>query len=218
MSNKAILITIASLAVLCLAGTALAVLYVFQLPGGGPPFLASLFLQRSARAAACSSPLSLIPGTYQASPAQTVGDYVVVTYSVQCTQPSGPPVQVDGYEARAPGAGCGGSGSGPVGAPPAASGPTGVVVTHMGGCGSGTGLGGDLALVTGQVTGSGASAGVTAEVLFANGALASGPIANARFTVLAGEVGGPCRVQVLDATGSVLAEEALSGWMPGDCQ
>ena len=192
----------------CLACGAIG-LVLFQFPAGSLPlpFLRVRAVQAAADAShACSPPSHLVPGSYQAEPVQTIGGYVVVTFTADCDQPGGPTMSVAGYAAiGSHGDGCGGSGTSlPV--QTLTTGPVTIDSIAGGGCGSAA-AGGALDVVTGRVTGAGA---VSAQVQYASGAQAAGPIRNGRFAVAAPEASAICAVCALDAGGQVLAVDNLS--------
>ncbi|MCC6192580.1 MAG: hypothetical protein IT318_26440 [Anaerolineales bacterium] len=197
---------------LCLGATAAAFVFLCQVRAGPVSWLRSYAVQRSARSAACILPAQRVAGSYQVDPVQHVGDYLVVAVTAQCNQAGRPRQSVEGYSAldSTSGEGCSGTGSfTPVATPAGGS----VLVEQVSSatCGDAQGA---VSLVTGQVSGSAATA---IEVQFANDAVAGGPIQNGRFVVVAPVYSAVCLVRVLDADGALLASHRNST-PPGPAQ
>ena len=209
-ARKAVVtIGVGLMALLCLGGALAGLFVLFQFRASPLPFLRTLLVQRQAQSQACQGPWQLVPGSYQAYPAQTVGDWAVVTYTAECDAPGLPRQIVSGYNAM------GGQGSGCAGWSahslniPAVSGTVAFEDIERGACGN-PGAAGGLSVITGLVSNPSA---VSIEISFSNGATGSGPIRNGRFVVTAPWASEACMVRALDASGAVLVEDklALSG-------
>jgi hypothetical protein len=196
---------------LCLTGAAGAALYVLLQPGNGPPFLPSLQLQLAARAATCSPPSRVVAGSYQASPIQPVGDYLVITYHMQCLAPGMPAQYLEGYEAWTRVGDCSGQSVAPLAAPSAAGGPAAIEVFGASGCGM-SGMPDILLLTHGLVSGAGA---VTVEATFADGTTTTVPVQNGRFTIIAASASPLCLLRALDTQGAGLAVAEQIHSQPG---
>jgi hypothetical protein len=207
MQRRAVLAGFSVAVVLCVAACA-AAFFVFQQPASGPSFWQTWLLQRDVRGIVlCSPPSQLVPGSYQASPVQSVGQFVVITYSGQCQTPGQPAEYREGYYARSGGTGCGGHGNLPPPPPAVPGDPVTIEATSSFGCGAGTPGQPMLSLTRGQITGTNA---VTIEAVYANGAVATAPIQNGHFTVLAAQASVACRLLARDAHGAVLAVQPLT--------
>jgi hypothetical protein len=202
-------ISVGLIALLCLAGALAGLFVLFQLRASPLPFLRSLLVQRQAQSQACEGPWHLVPGSYHADPAQTVGDWAVVTYTAECDAPGLPRQIVSGYNAMGgQGGGCAGW-SGHSFNSPAVNGTVAFDNIERGACGN-PGAPNGLSVITGLVS---TPSAVSIEISFSNGATASGLIRNGRFVVTAPWASEACVVRTLDASGAVLVEDklALSG-------
>jgi len=167
-------------------------------------------LRLFAHNSACLPPEHIVPGSYQVDPPQTVGDWLVLTYTVVCQSdaPDTPGRQAySDYQAEnSQGAHCGGGTSMEI-LPLSATttGPAAIRVESMQRCPAPKGQSG-LSVVTGYLTGRGSA---TAQVLFGAGVTASAPLRDGHFVVIAPTEASVCIVRALDAAGAVLAELKL---------
>jgi hypothetical protein len=207
MNNKLLALAAAVIALLGLGVVVILQLALGQMRFGSPYILRLLAAQRAASPSrVCPLPARLAPSSYQADPAQTVGDYLSITFTLECAQPGQPMQTIDGFAAIGlRGDTCTGWASNPPSVP-VTTGPVTIDRASSGRCGN-AGAQGSFSLVYGRVSGAGV---VTAQVLFADGATANGPVRNGRFVVGAPQAATICLVRVLDAGGAVLDEMIIN--------
>jgi hypothetical protein len=212
MTKTIVLFAAAALAVICLGAAAALLVLAFQVRGNPLPWVRTQSLQAQARASACPPSGSVVPGSFQASPPQNVGNWTVQTYTAACDVPGQPRQPVRGFYAiDHAGSGCGGWE--PEQALSAPGGPLTIASVIGSSCG-GPGTPASLSVTSGTLSGPGA---VTVRALFAGGASASAAIQVDHFFIAAPGDRTLCAVQALDANGSVLAETLVATPGQGGC-